>query len=114
MNYTAAPLFATEGRRGRHQWLIEWERVPADMSLFSRTLDEELRKLNSDYDAKRSHTIFLDAPEVISAPSGLFDRWLKEAGSHKLGGQRKVARLNNNRDMIVRLLEMVRFAQGNK
>lgn len=75
--------------------------------MFAMKLDEELRKLNSDYDAKRNHTIFLDPPEVISAPSGLFDRWLKSAGTHKLGGQRKVPRLSNKRDMMEQLLAMI-------
>lgn len=107
LNYTAAPIFAHNGKRGRHQWLIEWEKAPADLNAFSDALDEELRKLNSDYDAKRSHTIFLDPPEIISAPRGLFDRWLKSAGSHKLGGQRKVPRLSNNRDLMDRLLAML-------
>lgn len=106
INYTAAPLFAENGKRGRHQWLVEWEKAPADEKQFALILDEELRKLNSDYDAKRSHTIFLDPPEVITAPAGLFDRWLKSAGSHKLGGQRKVPRLSNNRELMEKLLSL--------
>lgn len=107
VNYTAAPLFASGGRKGRHQWLIEWETPPADVREFAAVLDRELRKLNSDYDAKRSHTIFLDPPEIITASAGLFDRWLKSAGSHKLGGQRKVPRLSNRRDMIEQLVGMM-------
>lgn len=107
INYTAAPLFAKEGRKGRHQWLVEWEKAPSDINMFTHVLDEELRKLNSDYDAKRNHSIFLDPPEVISASAGLFDRWLKSAGSHKLGGQRKVPRLSNNRDLMEKLLSML-------
>ncbi len=107
LNYTAAPILASNGKRGRHQWLIEWEKAPENLKDFALILDEELRKLNSDYDAKRSHTIFLDPPEIISAPQGLFDRWLKSAGSHKLGGQRKVPRLSNNRDLMDRLLSML-------
>ena len=107
LNYTAAPVFASDGKKGRHQWLIEWEKAPEDNNKFAMILDEELRKLNSDYDAKRSHTIFLDPPEVLTAPSGLFDKWLKSAGSHKLGGQRKVPRLSNNRDLMERLLELI-------
>jgi hypothetical protein len=104
LNYTAAPQFASKGRKGRHQWLVEWGKAPADNAEFAAVLDEELRKLNSDYDAKRSHSIFLDMPEVISAPSGLYDSWLKSAGSHKLGGQRKVPRLSNDRHIFDNLL----------
>lgn len=106
-NYTVAPVFASDGKRGRHQWLIEWEREPRDLSRFVDLLDKELRKLNSDYDAKRNHTIFLDPPEIISAPKGLFDEWLKLAGSHKLGGQRKVPRLSNTREMMEQLLGLM-------
>ena len=108
LNYTAAPVFSSEGRKGRHQWLIEWEHTPSDMQAFTIALDEELRKVNSDYDAKRSHSIFLDLPEVVNARPGLFDKWLKSAGSHKLGGQRKVPRLNNTRDLMEKLLQLNR------
>lgn len=106
LNYTAAPVFASDSHRGRHQWLIEWDTPPENMDAFRDNLDAALRRLNSDYDAKRAHTIFLDPPEIVTASGGLFNRWLKEAGSHKLGGQRKVPRLSNSRDIIERLLEM--------
>lgn len=99
-NYTAAPLFASEGRKARHQWLIEWEKKPTDIDAFAKILDAELCRVNSDYEAKRSHSIFLDSPEIISAPDGLFDRWLSTTGNQKLGGQRKIPRLTNNREVI--------------
>lgn len=103
-NYTAAPVFATDRSRGRHQWLVEWIKAPADLKAFASALDEELRKVNSDYDAKRSHTIFLDPPEVITLPDGTFDRWLRSVGTGKLGGQRKIPRLSNTRDTVDALL----------
>ena len=106
LNYTAAPVYAKKNRKGRHQWLIEWEKEPADIKAFAKALDEDLRKLNSDYDAKRSGNIFLAEPDIVNARKGLFDDWLKSKGSHKLGGQRKVPRLSNSRDMMENLLEM--------
>ncbi len=106
LNYTAAPLYAKNGRKGRHQWVIEWGNQPEDVEEFGRVLDDELRRLNSDYDAKRTKSIFLDGLQVITARRGLFDDWLKSAGSHKLGGQRKVPRLSNDRHIIERLLSM--------
>lgn len=105
-NYTAAPVYARKNKKGRHQWLIEWDNPPKDVKAFAETLDTELRALNSDYDAKRTGNIFLDEPEIISAKKGIFDQWLKTAGNHKLGGQRKVPRLSNSRDMMDTLLEM--------
>ena len=105
-NYTAAPVYTKRNRKGRHQWLIEWDNPPANIKAFAETLDLELRKLNSDYDAKRTGNIFLAAPDIVSAKRGLFDQWLKTAGNHKLGGQRKVPRLSNSREMMDLLLEM--------
>ncbi len=106
LNYTAAPVFASDGHHGRHQWLVEWETPPASLEEFAKVLDTELRRLNSDYDAKRAHTIFLDPPEIVTARPGLFDTWLAQAGNHKLGGQRKVPRLSNTRDLITHLLSL--------
>ncbi len=105
-NYTAAPVFAEGNRRGRHQWLIEWNTPPADVREFASQLDEELRKLNSDYDAKRANTIFLDPLEIITVEPGTFDQWLASVGSHKLGGQRKVPRLSNDRHIVEAILAM--------
>ena len=105
-NYTAAPVYAKGKRKGRHQWLVEWDNPPSDMKAFAKSLDDELRKLNSDYDAKRSGNIFLGQLEIINARQGLFDDWLKSAGNHKLGGQRKVPRLSNNRDIMNQLIQL--------
>ena len=105
-NYTAGPRYAADSRRGCHQWLIEWNQKPGDMQLFRDTLDNTLQQVNSDYQAKRAHTIFLDPPEIITARPGLFDEWLSLTGNHKLGGQKKVPRLSNNRDLLDKLLDM--------
>lgn len=107
-NYTAAPVFATDHSKGYHQWLIEWLHAPSDLKDFRDKLDSELRKVNSDYDAKRSHTIFLDVPEIITLPHGSFDRWLRSVGNGKLGGQRKIPRLSNDRKIADALLASMR------
>lgn len=104
LNYTAAPVYATERTRGRHQWLVEFEVEPASLDSFAAALDERLRSLNSDYDAKRAGGIFLDPPQVIATRRGLFDRWLESTG--KLGGQRKVPRLSNHRLIVDALLQL--------
>ncbi len=107
-NYTAAPFFADGQRRGRHQWWIEWEKEPGNIEEFGRRLDLALRKLNSDYDAKRGGGYFLDAPEIVSVPAGVFDRWLMAEGSKKLGGQRKIPRLCNDRRIVDTLAGMMK------
>ena len=105
LNYTAAPVYARDGERGHHQWLIEFAREPSDTARFMQLLDQHLREVNSDYDAKRTGDIFLAAPSLVIAPEGLFDRWLASTG--KLGGQRKVPRLSNNRTLIEQMLKLV-------
>lgn len=96
-NYTAAPVYASDHKRGRHQWIVEWSKTPSDMGTFAADLDHTLRRLNSDYDAKRNNTIFLDPLEITNVPAGTFDKWLRTMGSGKLGGQRKIPRLCNDR-----------------
>ena len=104
VDYTAAPVYADGGHRGRHQWLIEFAKAPADMEQFEEILDKALQQQNSDYQAKRSGGIFLDRLTVVAGAPGIFNRWLASTG--KLGGQRKVPRLSNDRrimDPILRL-----------
>ena len=105
LNYTAAPVYSTSGQRGHHQWLIEFAREPQDTARFMLLLDQHLRQVNSDYDAKRKGDIFLAPPALVIATAGLFDRWLASTG--KLGGQRKVPRLNNNRTIIDQMLQLL-------
>lgn len=107
-NYTAAPVYATGKTRGRHQWLIEWSAPPGDIKRFAQVLHDTLRSLNSDYAAKTEGRIFLDSPEIISLPTGSFDAWLRSVGSGKLGGQRKVPRLSNDRNIADALLRQLK------
>ena len=88
----------------RHQWLIEFEQKPDSLEHFSNILDQTLQSINSDYEAKRYKDITLQPLEIIVARPNLFNDWLKSKG--KLGGQHKVPRLNNNRDIMDQLLQM--------
>ena len=72
---------------------------------FATLLDRKLQELNSDYEAKRFHDITLQHLEVVKAPTGIFNEWLKSKG--KLGGQHKVPRLSNSRRNIDEILEMM-------
>lgn len=104
-DYTAAPVYATATSRGRHQWLIEFRHRPESLEHFSALLDAELQRVNSDYQAKRSGDIFLAGPDVRAVAEGTFNRWLGATG--KLGGQRKVPRLKNDRSVIDAILKML-------
>jgi hypothetical protein len=96
--YTAGPVFMSENRQGCHQWLIEFSRHPDNLELFIDTLDDTLKTLNSDYEAKRYKNITLGRPSITVAPNGLFYKWLKLRG--KTGGQNKIPRLANNRQYL--------------
>ncbi|MDU1889080.1 MAG: GH3 auxin-responsive promoter family protein [Dysgonomonas sp.] len=99
--YTAAPVYFGDNNTGAHEWLIEFATEPDSLDKFVLTLDETLKKVNSDYEAKRSYNLSLGLPILKSLPKGTFNEWLKSLG--KLGGQNKVPRLSNNRDYIEKL-----------
>ena len=104
LEYTAAPVYMDHQARCRHQWLIEFSKAPADLSQFASLLDRRLQEINSDYEAKRYKNITLQHLEIVEARQGLFNEWMKLRG--KLGGQNKVPRLSNNRDIIDQLLKL--------
>lgn len=102
--YTAAPVFMDAQGKCRHQWVIEFSTPPADAEAFATLLDDALQRLNSDYEAKRYKNITLQRLELVVARPGLFLDWLKSRG--KMGGQHKVPRLSNKRDIIDEVLAL--------
>ena len=103
--YTAAPIYMGDEGTGSHEWLIEFEKAPADLDYFTSILDNALCSINSDYEAKRYKSITLVMPTVRNLPRGTFYKWLRAKG--KLGGQNKVPRLSNNRKIVDEVLGMV-------
>jgi hypothetical protein len=101
-NFTAAPIYLEQNKRGGHEWIIEFHTSPGSLEEFGGVLDDTLRKINSDYDAKRSHDLALIAPKIHSVPEGTFYQWMKRRG--KLGGQNKVPRLSNSREFVDEIL----------
>ena len=101
-DYTAAPVYFTNNSNGAHEWLVEFEKEPDDFNNFVIELDNELKNLNSDYEAKRHKSIALRLPIVHKLKSGTFTAWLRSKG--KLGGQHKIPRLSNERDMLEEIL----------
>ncbi len=102
-NYTAAPVYLDMGKRGGHEWVIEFIKEPNDHSEFIRILDETLKAVNSDYDAKREKDIALAPPKLSIVPEDTFYKWMKSRG--KLGGQNKVPRLSNSREYVDEILK---------
>lgn len=104
-DYTACPIYFKGDDAGAHEWIIEFEKKPKEFERFIDILDNTLREVNSDYDAKRFKDMALKRPKVHLAPDGTFYKWLKNKG--KLGGQHKVPRLANERKYVDEILEIL-------
>ncbi|KHJ37838.1 GH3 auxin-responsive promoter [Pedobacter glucosidilyticus] len=104
-DYTACPIYFQGNEAGGHEWIIEFEKKPNEFNRFVDILDNTLREVNSDYDAKRFKDMALRRPTVHIAPDNTFYKWLKQKG--KLGGQHKVPRLANNRTYVDEILEII-------
>jgi hypothetical protein len=102
--YTAGPIFMEVHSNGAHEWLIEFSNPPESLDYFTEVLDNALKAINTDYEAKRYRNITLRMPLVRSLKEGTFYAWMKERG--KLGGQHKVPRLANDRIYLDAILEM--------
>jgi hypothetical protein len=100
--YTVAPVYLEGEKKGTHEWLIEFETPPPDLKIFTTALDDALKSVNSDYEAKRYHDMILREPLIRIMPGNTFYNWLKSKG--KLGGQYKVPRLSNDRKIVEQIL----------
>lgn len=103
--YTAGPIYISEDGNGAHEWIIEFEKLGAPLSVFVERLDSYLKEINSDYEAKRFKDLALRMPIVHQMQKGGFNEWLKSKG--KLGGQHKVPRLSNNRQYLEEILPYI-------
>ena len=52
--YTAGPKYMSDSNLAAHEWVFEFNNRPDDIDKFTEILDENLKKLNSDYAAKRN------------------------------------------------------------
>ncbi len=101
-DYTAAPVYFSDAGNGAHEWLVEFEKEPYDIGVFTAELDQALKNVNSDYEAKRYKDIALGMLILRPLQKGVFNSWLKSKG--KLGGQHKVPRLSNDRTYLEEIL----------
>ena len=103
-DYTVAPIFMTEKKKGAHEWIIEFKTKPDNIENFRKALDENLQHVNSDYEAKRYNNMTLNPLVLNVAREQLFYDWLKQ--QDKLGGQHKIPRLSNDRNYLECLLSL--------
>lgn len=95
VDFHVGPVFPTRPHEpGRHRFLVEFSRAPADPAAFSQKLDDALLEINKDYVAYRAGSITLGPPEVVPVRQGGFGDWMKSKG--KFGGQHKLPRMDNS------------------
>lgn len=103
VDYTGAPCFE-KGKEG-HEWIFEFKSNPNNLNDFIQLFDDELKKVNSDYEGKRVGELLMKPPRIhLSSPGG-FKRWLQDKG--KLGGQNKIPRLANHRKYLEEILHFI-------
>lgn len=108
--FTAGPIYFDDNATAGHEWLIEFDIPPADLTDFTQKLDTYLKDENSDYEAKRAGDLALKMPKITQLEPGTFYEWMKQRG--RLGGQNKVPRLANNRVFLDEILEMIGNSRG--
>jgi len=94
--FTVAPMIAKDGGKSYHEWLIEFENIPADLTSFAKKIDDNLRAKNVYYDDLIGGNILEQLNISVVKKHGFID-YMKSIG--KLGGQNKVPRLSNDRNI---------------
>ncbi len=97
VDFTVAPFYPSIGHNGYHQWFVEFLQPPANLTAFRQDLDRALQSRNYNYHAKRLNDFGMRQLDLQSLPRGFFRKWLASKG--KIGGQHKVPRLSNHRDI---------------
>ncbi len=92
--FTVAPRISTDAGKSYHEWFIEFENRPKDMTAFARKIDDNLRHRNVYYDDLIAGNILQQLKISAVKKNGFID-YMKSIG--KLGGQNKVPRLSNDR-----------------
>ncbi|MCG7858994.1 GH3 auxin-responsive promoter family protein, partial [Flavihumibacter sediminis] len=94
--FTVAPMISQDKGKSYHEWFIEFDNFPADMTAFAQQVNENLRTKNIYYDDLITGNILLPLKITPVKKNGFID-YMKSIG--KLGGQNKVPRLSNDRKL---------------
>ena len=105
VEFTVAPSIAQDKGKSYHEWFIEFENEPADMQLFIDEVDASLRSRNVYYDDLITGNI-LQKLVVRKIEKNGFINYMRSIG--KLGGQNKVPRLSNDRNIATALEPFVK------
>lgn len=94
--FTVAPYVSGDAGKSYHEWFIEFEEMPKDLSGLAQKIDDNLRARNVYYDDLIKGNI-LEKLKITQVAKGGFQNYMKSIG--KLGGQNKVPKLSNGREI---------------
>ncbi|MCK5470810.1 MAG: GH3 auxin-responsive promoter family protein, partial [Cyclobacteriaceae bacterium] len=97
IEFTVAPQVTPGEGLPLHEWFVEFSNPPDDMKRFEIEIDEKLQHLNSYYEDLIVGKI-LRPLKIIPLRKDAFRDYMKSKG--KLGGQNKVPRLSNDRQIV--------------
>ncbi|MBK8711255.1 MAG: GH3 auxin-responsive promoter family protein [Niastella sp.] len=100
--FTVAPMIKQDTGKSYHEWFVEFENMPTDLICFAQDIDDNLRHKNSYYNDLVSGNI-LERLKITPIRHNGFVDYMKSIG--KLGGQNKVPRLSNNRQIADELTQ---------
>jgi len=95
--FTVAPQINTENELPYHEWFIEFENAPEDLSAFAQQIDASLQKQNVYYFDLIKGKV-LQPLKITKVKKDGFQEYMKSIG--KLGGQNKIPRLSNDRKIV--------------
>jgi len=96
--FTVAPqVNPRDGSIPYHEWFVEFKKQPADLSQIANELDKEMITQNIYYKDLITGKI-LQPLKITPLDPGSFQKYMESLG--KLGGQNKVPRLSNDRNIV--------------
>ncbi len=97
VEFTVAPQVSPpNGETPYHEWFIEFEKMPTDLSAFAKKVDQQMERQNIYYEDLIKGKI-LQTLKITPLQKDAFRNLMKARG--KLGGQNKVPRLSNDREL---------------
>ena len=104
VEFTVAPKVTPEEGLPYHEWFIEFDKQPGDLNKFREVLDASMQRQNLYYhDLIKGH--ILQPLKLRILQKDTFINYMRSEG--KLGGQNKVPRLSNDREIADKLIPLV-------
>ena len=102
--FTVAPQINPNEGLPYHEWFIEFENEPDNLSALAKKIDESLQEQNSYYFDLIEGKV-LQPLKITKVKTGGFQDYMKSVG--KLGGQNKLPRLSNDRKIVNTFVDLI-------